>query len=62
MLALARALAVEQRLPEPHALCESLLPPFSESWGKDLPLFRRFAADAGDSCTTVLQALMEVGR
>jgi len=62
MLALARALAVEQRLPEPEGLCESLLPPFSGCWASDLPLFRRFVADEGEPCRIVLEALETLAR
>jgi len=44
-LHLARALAVEGRLPEPAELNEALLPPLSHCWKAALPRLRSFAAD-----------------
>src|SRR5437660_6062405 len=43
---LARALAVENRLPEPASLDDALLPPLSHCWNEALPLLRSFVAEA----------------
>ncbi len=43
--ALARARAVESRLPEPPTLSDALLPPLSHGWADSLPLLRRFESD-----------------
>ena len=43
---LARALAVEHRLPEPASFDGALLPPFSHCWKGSLPTLRQFAADS----------------
>jgi hypothetical protein len=45
-LMLARALAVEGRLPEPASLEDALLPPLSHGWKELLPALRGFAADS----------------
>jgi superfamily II DNA or RNA helicase len=62
-LALARALAVETRLPEPGALEESLLPPLASAWGTHAAAVREFAAQAdadfrapADAISALLQA------
>jgi hypothetical protein len=57
MLAMSRAFAVEQRLPEPALINESLLPPLSPSWKQALPTLREFTIDSSKSCLPVLQAL-----
>ena len=46
-LALSRALAIENRLPEPATLDEVLMPPLSHLCGESLPALREFAADPG---------------
>jgi hypothetical protein len=60
MHGVSRAFAVEQRLPEPEVVYESLLPPFARSWGKDLALLRRFATDSEDSGRATLEALSKL--
>lgn len=60
MHAAGRALAVEQRLPEPEVVYESLLPPFARSWGKDLAVLRRFATDSEDSGQAALETLSKL--
>lgn len=42
---LARALAIENRLPEPTTLDQALLPPLSLRWKEALPELRNFIAD-----------------
>jgi hypothetical protein len=42
-LVLARALAVEGRLPEPGTLDEALLPPLGAAWGAHAAAVREFA-------------------
>jgi hypothetical protein len=55
--ALARALAVENRLPEPAALDDAHLPPLSHCWGESLPILRAFITDASHSWEAMAQAL-----
>jgi superfamily II DNA or RNA helicase len=62
-LALARALAVETRLPEPAALDEALLPPLAAAWGAQAGVVRDFLAQpsadvvaAGEAIGTRLEA------
>lgn len=57
LLSLARALAVENRLPEPEVVYESLLPPFAGAWGQHLTLFRNFATDPEEDCRPALETL-----
>jgi len=57
ILALSRAHAVEQRLPEPALVNEAMLPPLSPCWKQALPLLRQFTVDAAHPCQPVLQAL-----
>ncbi len=57
LLALGRASAVEQRLPEPALVNEVMLPPLSPCWKEALPLFRQFSADAAHPCKPVIDAL-----
>jgi hypothetical protein len=54
---LARALAVENRLPEPAALDDAHLPPLSHGWGESLPVLRAFLADSNHSWQAMAQAL-----
>ena len=57
LLALARALAVERRLPEPAGLDEALLPPWAEHWQEALPVLRQFAAEPTAPWETALETL-----
>ena len=54
---LARALAVEHRLPEPASLDDALLPPLSHCWSDALPLLRSFVAEASQPWKPVADAL-----
>ena len=48
-LALGRALAVENRMPEPANMNEALIAPLSHRWGEALTPLREFSGeDAGD--------------
>jgi len=57
ILALGRAFAIEQRLPEPALVHEALLPPVSPSWQSALPILREFSIDSTQACSPVLEAL-----
>src|SRR5438132_617211 len=46
VLPLGRALALENRLPEPSTLDETLLPPLAHQWREALTSLRHFAGDA----------------
>jgi hypothetical protein len=57
-----RALAVENRLPEPAEMKESLLPPMSLLWGEALPTLHELASSPSlpsIRLTEVLQKLLE---
>src|SRR5438552_925817 len=54
---LARAFAVEDRLPEPAALDEALLPPLSHRWKDALPLLRGFVAETTQPWQPLAQSL-----
>ena len=56
-LALARALAVENRLPEPGALDDALLPPLSHCWKEALAGLRGFVADTTSACQPLAESL-----
>ena len=56
----ARALAVENRLPEPASLRDALLPPLALSWKDGLEGLRTFAADAGAPWRAALQQVQSV--
>ena len=58
---LSCALAVENRLPEPAALKDFLLPPISHCWQEALPLLRDFSADPARPCLPVIEALARFG-
>jgi hypothetical protein len=58
MLPLGRALAMEQRLPEPPSLKDALLPPLSMCWKEALPHLREFTGDAARPCQPILAALL----
>jgi len=57
VLALGRARAVEQRLPEPATLDETLRAPLAQGWGGALAAMRSYAADAGAAWLPVAEAL-----
>jgi len=57
---LARALAIESRLPEPASLEDGLLPPLSHAWKHSLPLLRSFMADAAQPWQGVADALAQM--
>jgi len=59
ILPLARALAVESRLPEPASVDDALLPPLSHSWKEGATLARNFVADATQPCKPVLERLLQ---
>ncbi len=54
---LARALSVENRLPEPASLDDALLPPLSHCWNEALPLLRSFVAEGSQPWKPVADAL-----
>jgi hypothetical protein len=57
---LGRALAVENRLPEPPSLEDALLPPLGLSWNSALPLLRAFLRDTTHAIPPVVSALGQV--
>jgi hypothetical protein len=57
---LGRALAVENRLPEPPSLEDALLPPLGVTWKSALPLLRAFLRDTSHAIPPVLSALGQV--
>jgi hypothetical protein len=57
---LGRALAVENRLPEPPTLEDALLPPLGLSWKGALPLLRAFLRDSTHAVPPVVSALQEI--
>lgn len=57
---LGRALAVENRLPEPPSLEDSLLPPLGSAWNSALPVLRAFLRDASHAIPPVVAALGNV--
>jgi hypothetical protein len=56
-LALARALAVENRCPAPEKLDDALLPPLSVHWGSALQPLRSFRAGPGEAVEPLITAL-----
>jgi hypothetical protein len=56
-LQLGRALALENRLPEPARIEDALLPSFSFCWKEALPTVRQLGDNAALECTTVADAL-----
>jgi hypothetical protein len=56
-LALARALAVENRCPAPDQLDDALLPPFSIHWGAALQPLRSFKANPAETVEPLITAL-----
>jgi hypothetical protein len=57
---LGRALAVENRLPEPQSLEDALLPPLGSAWKAALPLVRSFLRDTAQPVPPILSALGQV--
>jgi superfamily II DNA/RNA helicase len=57
LLPLARALAIENRLPEPESVDDALLPPLSHVWKDCAALVRDFVADASRSPHALLEGL-----
>jgi hypothetical protein len=60
ILLLARALAVENRVPEPAELNEALQMPLSLYWGEVLPTVSEFAAAPSSPATQVVQKLQKM--
>ncbi|HEY2953431.1 MAG TPA: DEAD/DEAH box helicase [Verrucomicrobiae bacterium] len=59
MHGLARALAVENRLPEPPAPADSLLPPLAHCWAEALAVLQRFESEAAGEWRPVAEALQQ---
>ena len=59
-LCLTRALAVENRLPEPGELSDALLPPLSLCCKESLPILRAFTADTSSPWEPVAESLSRV--
>jgi hypothetical protein len=57
---LGRALAVENRLPEPQSLGDALLPPLGTAWKGALPLVRNFLRETSQPVPPILCALGQV--
>jgi hypothetical protein len=55
-----RALAVENRLPEPVVVQESLRPPASHLWGEALPILSELASSSLPPPTRVMEVLQKV--
>ena len=53
----AQALAVENRLPEPAAVDQGLLPPLSHCWKEALPIVRAFVVEPTQPWQPVAQSL-----
>jgi hypothetical protein len=60
VLPLGRALAVENRLPEPASLQDALLPPLGLHWKDALSLLRNFIQDASQPVTTTVAAVQRI--
>ena len=57
LVPLGSALAIQERLPVPASLNETLSAPLCACWQEALPLLREFTADAARPCLPVLEAL-----
>jgi hypothetical protein len=57
---LGRALAVENRLPEPSCLEDALLPPLAIAWKDALPLVRSVLREPAQPLAPVLLAMGQV--
>ena len=60
ILLLGRALAVENRVPEPAELNEALKAPLSFYWGEVLPAISEFAVTPSLPATQVAQKLQKI--
>ena len=60
ILDLGRALAVEQRIPEPTELKDALLPPLALCWGSAVPVLRDFSADSSSTWNSVTEVTRRV--
>ena len=56
-LCLARALAVERRLPEPTGVDDALLAPLSQRWQEALPQLRSFVSDVTQPWSPAVECL-----
>jgi hypothetical protein len=61
LLPLGCALALENRLPQPAALKDLLLPPLSPCWREALSLLRDFSANPDHPSQPVIEALEKLG-
>jgi hypothetical protein len=57
---MARALAVENRFPEPATLDQALLPPLSPAWGEALTPLRAYHADPAHPWLAIVTALEQM--
>ena len=57
ILPLARALAIESRLPGPASADDALLPPLSHQWKEAAPLLRNLVANPNEPLSPGLEAL-----
>ena len=60
VLPLGRALAVENRLPEPGTLDEAILAPLSHHWGEALTPLREYLRDGSKPSPPILQHLLKI--
>jgi hypothetical protein len=60
LVPLARALAVEGRLPEPTAVADALLPPLSHAWKEHVSAVRDFVADGSHPLQPLLNSLSKI--
>jgi hypothetical protein len=60
VLPLGRALAIENRLPEPASPTQALVPPLSICWKESLALLRQFTSDASAPWKPVAESLSSV--
>jgi ERCC4-related helicase len=56
----ARALAIENRLPEPASIEDAVLPPLSLCWKNEIESLRSFASEAGAPWKPVLERVQSV--
>jgi len=57
---LGRALAVENRLPEPQSLEDALLPPMCAAWKGALPLVRNLLRESSEPVAPIVSALAQI--
>jgi hypothetical protein len=60
LLPLGRALAIENRLPEPTSVKEALHGPLEHCWGEPLQSLRQFAAEAAAPCDKAMSAIQAI--